>query len=237
MKMRKNIAFTLAETLVVMGIIGVVAALTIPNVNSATNEKENVVRLKKVYSNLNNAIGSAEAEYGPVTKWFAKDSNSTAKTKRFAGRVLEYIKTTKDCSLTTTGCYAGSDTIGNNNTSYKVVMADGSALSFSYYDDTDSTGATSIYVFADIDGPRKGANKLNKDIFRFRIPLTDSYQVGMTKGAISYGTDYSYLSSCYPDNLNYSESCTGWVIEMGNMDYLKSNCSKVLDGVNNTSCK
>lgn len=32
--MVKKIAFTLAETLIVMGIIGVVAALTIPNLNS-----------------------------------------------------------------------------------------------------------------------------------------------------------------------------------------------------------
>jgi len=30
----KNLAFTLAETLIVMGIIGVVAALTLPNLNS-----------------------------------------------------------------------------------------------------------------------------------------------------------------------------------------------------------
>ena len=33
MKLNKYIAFTLAETLIVMGIIGVVAALTIPNLN------------------------------------------------------------------------------------------------------------------------------------------------------------------------------------------------------------
>ena len=31
-----NFAFTLAETLIVMGIIGVVAALTLPNLNSST---------------------------------------------------------------------------------------------------------------------------------------------------------------------------------------------------------
>ena len=31
---KKSLAFTLAEILIVMGIIGVVAALTIPNLNS-----------------------------------------------------------------------------------------------------------------------------------------------------------------------------------------------------------
>ena len=34
---KKTLAFTLAETLIVMGVIGVVAALTLPNLNSSTN--------------------------------------------------------------------------------------------------------------------------------------------------------------------------------------------------------
>ena len=40
----KAIAFTLAETLVVMGIIGVVAALTIPNLNQYTGAREKVAK-------------------------------------------------------------------------------------------------------------------------------------------------------------------------------------------------
>ena len=44
----KAIAFTLVETLVVMGIIGVVAALTIPNLNQSTGDREKVAKLKKV---------------------------------------------------------------------------------------------------------------------------------------------------------------------------------------------
>ena len=48
----KTLAFTLAETLIVMGIIGVVAALTLPNLNSSTGDKEKVAKVKKVYSNF-----------------------------------------------------------------------------------------------------------------------------------------------------------------------------------------
>ncbi len=66
---RKALAFTLAETLIVMGIIGVVAALTIPNLNSSTADKEKVAKVKKIYSNLNDAIGRAQAVYGPVEEW------------------------------------------------------------------------------------------------------------------------------------------------------------------------
>ena len=57
----KAFAFTLAETLIVMGIIGVVAALTIPNLNSSTADKEKVAKLQKIYSNLNDAVGRATA--------------------------------------------------------------------------------------------------------------------------------------------------------------------------------
>ena len=51
--LKKAFAFTLAETLIVMGIIGVVAALTIPNLNSSTADKEKIAKVKKIYSNLN----------------------------------------------------------------------------------------------------------------------------------------------------------------------------------------
>ena len=62
----KAFAFTLAETLIVMGIIGVVAALTIPNLNSSTADKEKVAKLQKIYSNLEDAFGRATAVYGPI---------------------------------------------------------------------------------------------------------------------------------------------------------------------------
>ena len=47
--MKKFLAFTLAETLIVMGIIGIVSALTLPNLNSSTGEKEKVAKVKKIY--------------------------------------------------------------------------------------------------------------------------------------------------------------------------------------------
>ncbi len=63
---RKAFAFTLAETLIVMGIIGVVAALTIPNLNSSTANKEKVAKVKKVYQNLTDAYGRMNAVYGRI---------------------------------------------------------------------------------------------------------------------------------------------------------------------------
>ena len=40
-------AFTLAETLIVIGVIGIVSALTLPNLNSSTGDKEKVDKVQK----------------------------------------------------------------------------------------------------------------------------------------------------------------------------------------------
>ena len=79
----KKFAFTLAETLIVIGVIGIVSALTLPNLNSSTGNKEKVAKVKKIYQNLNDAYGRAEAVYGPIDDWFVNDNATTAK-KRFA---------------------------------------------------------------------------------------------------------------------------------------------------------
>lgn len=62
-------AFTLAEVLITLGIIGVVASLTIPNV--IQNHKKSVVetRLKKFYSEINQAVLRAENDYGDRIYW------------------------------------------------------------------------------------------------------------------------------------------------------------------------
>lgn len=45
--------FTMAEVLITLGIIGVVAAMTLPAIINETRNKELEVQFKKVYSELN----------------------------------------------------------------------------------------------------------------------------------------------------------------------------------------
>ncbi len=51
-----NSAFTLAEVLITLGIIGVVAAITIPTVINNIQNKQNIVKWKKEYSVISNAF-------------------------------------------------------------------------------------------------------------------------------------------------------------------------------------
>lgn len=220
MKMRKNKAFTLAETLVVMGIIGVVAALTIPNLSSSTANKENVARVQKAYSTINEAFERVQAEYGNIQRWPIRDFgwNGNNATDFFANRMSEYLKVSKNCARNANqGCMASSVKYlnGTSTTSgysavtdadtsaYKMILADGTGLAIQVV-------SGSIFMNVDIDGPRKGSGTIGKDWFRF------VYDASSTKKVIPANT--SNLTSSFATG----EGLTAWVIETGNMDYLKA---------------
>ncbi len=62
-------AFTLAEVLITLAIIGIVAALTIPGLMQSYKQKEYSTRLKKFYSTMQQAIQLSEIDNGEVTTW------------------------------------------------------------------------------------------------------------------------------------------------------------------------
>ena len=64
-------AFTLAEVLITLGIIGVVAAMTLPTLVQNHRNKVVETRLAKFYSTFNNAIRMAEVEYGDRKIWYS----------------------------------------------------------------------------------------------------------------------------------------------------------------------
>ncbi len=62
--MRKG--FTLAEVLITIGIIGVVAAMTIPTLITKYKRHVAEVKLQKFYSVINNAMKMIEQNYGEI---------------------------------------------------------------------------------------------------------------------------------------------------------------------------
>lgn len=62
-------AFTLSEVLITLGIIGVVAALTMPAVIANYQKQETVSRLQKVYLVLSQAVKQAELNEGEIKYW------------------------------------------------------------------------------------------------------------------------------------------------------------------------
>ena len=60
----KNCAFTLAEVLITLGIIGVVAAMTIPTLMANVKAHQYSAKFKKTVSTLSNAAKMSQAQYG-----------------------------------------------------------------------------------------------------------------------------------------------------------------------------
>lgn len=60
----KKLGFTLAEVLITLGIIGVVAALTMPMLMQKYNNSVAETRLKKFYTTMNQAVLMAKNDYG-----------------------------------------------------------------------------------------------------------------------------------------------------------------------------
>ena len=58
----RKVAFTLAEVLITLGIIGIVAALTLPNLIANYQKKVLVTRIKRTYSNIQNATILAQKD-------------------------------------------------------------------------------------------------------------------------------------------------------------------------------
>ncbi len=68
--------FTLAEVLITLGIIGVVAAMTLPTLITKYKEQETVTRVKKFYSVFSQAYTMAVLDNGTINNWGLKDSQS-----------------------------------------------------------------------------------------------------------------------------------------------------------------
>ncbi len=65
----KKIAFTLAETLITLGVIGIVAAITIPMMITTYQKNATALAVKKAYTELNQVLKMATADYGEPSGW------------------------------------------------------------------------------------------------------------------------------------------------------------------------
>ena len=111
----RKAAFTLAEVLITLGIIGVVAAMTLPTLVNNYKEKEIITQVKKTYSSINQAIALAQTKYGTPgdnSGLFAASKDHVAVTKELA----TYFNGARYCD-------AGSNAKGCKDLNYKVKYA------------------------------------------------------------------------------------------------------------------
>ena len=81
--LKKQAAFTLAEVLITLGIIGVVAAMTMPVLIQNQQKITTESKVKKFYSVINQAVKMSEAENGSYEFWDYPEKDNTEDTKAF----------------------------------------------------------------------------------------------------------------------------------------------------------
>jgi len=102
-------AFTLAEVLITLVIIGVIAAITVPTVVADSNQKTFEARARKVYSTLTNAMTIAKSRGADFEFEVANDSNQNMKD--WYDKYLKALITMKTC-YDKMGCWHEGDTKG-----------------------------------------------------------------------------------------------------------------------------
>ena len=141
-------AFTLAEVLITLGIIGVVAAMTMPSLMQNYKRQQATARIKKFVSVINQALISAENDLGPREDWVIGEMGNSDSAYNFLNTYIKpYIKSA-DIEKRTL--------FGMNMATLRFV--DGSQMSI-------KIGAC-YDIWYDING-EKGPNEKGKDIFVF----------------------------------------------------------------------
>ena len=217
---QKRSAFTLAEVLITLGIIGVVAALTLPMLIQNYKKTETVSRLKKFYSTMSQAIMMSELENGPAGDWehismIGSDSKeisgevnragSLAYFNKYLAKYLKYTDVVEDSKLMEDGQDAD-----DTSKFILVKMYDGSYVYL-------KTGQC-IDMRVDIDGLR-GQNQFGKDIFAFLIcskGVASSMQCGSPdKAFCPQGGNAKDRTKALSNCEKYPSSCAGLIMYDG----------------------
>lgn len=223
--LNKFVAFTMAEVLLVVAIIGITAALALPNLSQGIDEDKYVMMAKATYSELDSGFSRmlANKSLGEIYT-DANASTDAQRCKAIVDELSKYVKMGKNCGNSLTQCY-------NSSKSYK--KADGSVI-----DDTWPSGKSSnsaaftllsgavvivygnderISVDFDVDG-EKGPCKCNVDIFRAAI---DHVNLDSLTANLQYWVDESEKAG--DAYLDPDYDALEWVLSKGNMDYLHCN--------------
>lgn len=239
MHIKSKLAFTLAEILITLGIIGIVSALTIPTLIHAYQEKVIVHSLTEVYSILNQAYKMSSEDNGPISAWNLSTNEDEARAQ-ILEKLTPYMKSYLICDDKNIKCkdrqmpvdMNGKDTnvsytynmILGNTTKINIDNAGGQSLILSELDCDDGCYArfngSMIYahhIMVNITG-KDNKPMWGKDLFLFAI---------LDRGILPAGVvGWHKTSDCNPSKSSAAgwwngTTCAGYVLNHKNLDYLK----------------
>ena len=222
-------AFTLAEVLITLTILGIIAALVIPNMVQRYNERVTVSKVKKIYSTFSDAIAQAQTLNGSVLSWDIGTNDSKAGAEKVYNYIAPNLQVSKYCGTTTStneACFASQykilngkynawTNVSNNDKFCKFILKDGTHVAFwsNGKEKCKQDNGSCVTILFDING-KKGPNRTGIDLFGVNVLGNN-------------GLTYTLSTQCsYNDNNNYSgRGCIYWIFKKGNMDYLRRDIS------------
>ena len=179
----KTPAFTLAEVLITLGIIGIVAAMTLPTMIMNHRKQVTVNKVKKFYTVMSQATNSAIAEYGSMEDWqgFTTTRNGEEMQNWFDTYLKPYLKVIDE--------FVKTDEETGYSTLF-VILSDGSVIGMTNWagsaksdDDANHVqdnhnGLIHLSYLTDkklIDDVDSRIECVNKFSFLFYSPLKDQY--------------------------------------------------------------
>lgn len=201
-------AFTLAEVLITMGVIGVVAAVLIPSVVNWYEKKVTVEKLKVAYSMFSQAVQRSVEDNGDVSDWEYFYSNMAPKY------IFPYVETIGEVKKYTLYTYANKTACihwGAWGATGKIyALKNGMTYSLIY----DHGG---LYLMVDLNGKRK-PNYVGRDGFAFLIsPEKNKLEMvweEQTREKL-LSTDYPWYGCAVFDNYYARLSCGALIMHDG----------------------
>ena len=225
--------FTLAEVLITLGIIGVVAALTLPSVITNYQKKETAEKLKVAFTLFSGALERAKSDYGDLYMTIDMYKDFYLYRKTYIDPYLTGLKPYEGRYILINATNGGTSAVAYNKNTPILCLPNSFCYFFvgngGYNPDTDYEWVNYLYLIVDLNGPKK-PNRVGHDVFYFalnvpfregrttkKVPLLSGYVYGASEKT----TRDAMIKNCRGDTSGWSAGsmCTllimndGWEIK------------------------
>lgn len=193
-------AFTLAEVLIVLGIIGIIAQMTIPTLMNNVNDAQYKTGLKVIFSSLNQAITMVKMDNGDSISGLCSTNDSICLVNIFKPYLRSVFEA--DGVPSSTGlpaCWNNKIEMGNASETHAcIILENGMAVDFDNENSNCTDTLTCALISVDING-LKSPNKWGKDRYRFYLysnvlkPISGSCLDGSGTWDLNNACAYKYM--------------------------------------------
>lgn len=232
-------AFTMAEILITLLVIAVIASMTLPGLRKYAQTEEYIASLKKAYATLATTTRLIESEKGDMKRWGSftyvvedneedEESNTSGfdTTQRVAKYYAEKMNVARDCGLSGNNCWASSTKQLDGSGTITNAPSGGGAYTFSTGDGMNwqfqaitKENIEKMGVTLDADSPDgflvwvDTNGRKNPNMVGQDV---FAFIINEKLGVLPTGINSSVENKC---DDSHGELCTAKVIKEGKMDY------------------